>query len=94
MKAIEKGCEKVIGIDGRPMHIEQAELVFQTLEIEKKRYQFINSDIFEIDFEPLGEFDIAFVAQVQSNFVSRCWWVENGLRILGARDSFCPMKLC
>ncbi len=40
------------------MHIEQAELVFQTLEIEKKRYQFINSDIFEIDFEPLGEFDI------------------------------------
>src|SRR5262245_43303161 len=29
LQAIEAGCDHVLGIDGRPAHIEQAELVFR-----------------------------------------------------------------
>ncbi len=58
MHALEAGCDFVLGIDGRSMHIEQAELVFETLNLDRNRYRFIQSDVFDVDFQPYGPFDV------------------------------------
>lgn len=58
LQAIESGCEFVVGIDGRKMHIDQANLVFEAKNIESSRYQFIEADVFDVNYEELGEFDI------------------------------------
>jgi tRNA (mo5U34)-methyltransferase len=60
LQAIEAGCEYIFGIDGRQMHVEQANLVFETKGIENNRYDFVQGDIFEYDFAQHGEFDIVF----------------------------------
>ena len=46
----EAGCDYVLGIDGRQMHIEQANFVFEVKEVEKSRYDFVAGDIFATDF--------------------------------------------
>lgn len=56
--AIEAGCDFVMGIDAREQHIDQSNLVFEALEIEKGRYDFRCGNLFEIDFAALGMFDI------------------------------------
>lgn len=56
--AAENGCEYVLGIDGRPMHIEQANLVFEAQGIERSRYDFRCGDIFDVLQEEIGTFDI------------------------------------
>lgn len=58
LACIEAGASEVIGIDGRRMHIEQAELVFAVKGIEKSRYNFLTANLFEIDFRELGSFDL------------------------------------
>lgn len=58
LAAIESGCEFVLGIDGRKMHIDQANFVFEVKEIEKHRYEFIAGNVFEFDFQKYGNFDI------------------------------------
>ena len=60
LQAIEAGCEYVLGVDGRNMHVEQAQLVFETKAIETRRYDFVQGDIFAYDFAQHGEFDIVF----------------------------------
>ena len=60
LQAIEAGCEYVLGVDGRDMHVEQAQLVFETKGIDADRYHFVQGDIFEYDFSQHGEFDIVF----------------------------------
>jgi SAM-dependent methyltransferase len=55
--AIENGCEFVLGIDGRQMHIDQADFVFKAKEIDPHRYQFVVGDIFDLDFRDFGTFD-------------------------------------
>ena len=60
LQAIEAGCDYVLGVDGRDMHVEQAQLVFETKEIDESRYNFVQGDIFEYDFAQHGEFDIVF----------------------------------
>ena len=56
--AIEAGCDDVVGIDGRQMHVDQANFVFEVKEVEKSRYEFIASDIFALDWSGLGNFDV------------------------------------
>lgn len=56
--AIENGCEFVLGIDGRQMHVDQANFVFQVKEIDSSRYQFVVGDVFDLDFREFGAFDI------------------------------------
>lgn len=56
--AIESGCDYVLGIDGRQMHIEQAEFVFDVKGIDKDRYDFYCGNIFDLLNEELGKFDI------------------------------------
>ena len=60
LKAIENECEYVLGIDVRQMHIDQANLVFEVKGIDRKRYEFVNSDIYKFNFSEYGHFDIVF----------------------------------
>ncbi len=56
LAAIEAGADFVFGIDGRQMHIDQAELVLQAKGIDSERYSFQLGNIFEYDFP--GTFDV------------------------------------
>ena len=58
MCAVESGCDFVLGIDGRQMHIDQANFVFQMKEVEQGRYDFVTGNIFDTDFRQFGTFDI------------------------------------
>jgi SAM-dependent methyltransferase len=58
LHAIESGCDFVLGIDGREMHIDQASLVFDVKGVPKDRYRFVQANIFETDFAALGKFDV------------------------------------
>jgi len=54
--AIEAGADFVLGVDGRQMYIDQANLVFEAKGIDRTRYRFEQGNIFERD---LGEgFDV------------------------------------
>lgn len=55
--AARAGADHVLGIDGRAMHVEQAEFVFEVNGIPPDRYDFRVANIFEV--ESLGgRFDI------------------------------------
>jgi 2-polyprenyl-3-methyl-5-hydroxy-6-metoxy-1,4-benzoquinol methylase len=60
LHAIENGCDFVLGIDGRQMHIDQANFVFDVNQVDKNRYIFIKEDVFEVNFKEFGSFDIVF----------------------------------
>jgi 2-polyprenyl-3-methyl-5-hydroxy-6-metoxy-1,4-benzoquinol methylase len=57
LAAIEAGADFVLGIDGRQMHVDQANLVFDAKSVEPSRYQFERSDIFALDLHE-QRFDI------------------------------------
>jgi tRNA (mo5U34)-methyltransferase len=61
LAAIEAGAEEVIGVDGRQMHVDQAELVFQAKEIPRDRYRFVRSDVFDLQKLGLGRFDVVLL---------------------------------
>jgi SAM-dependent methyltransferase len=56
--AVEAGCDFVLGIDGRQMHIDQANFVFQTKGIEPTLYEFRLADIFSELGQDIGKFDV------------------------------------
>jgi SAM-dependent methyltransferase len=56
LKALEAGADFVLGIDGRQMHIEQADLVMKTKAIDPARYRLDQVNLF--DWEPDEQFDI------------------------------------
>lgn len=56
--AIESGCDYVLGIDGRQMHIDQAEFVFDVKGIDHNRYDFYCGNVLDLLNENLGKFDI------------------------------------
>ncbi|MGB6994679.1 MAG: class I SAM-dependent methyltransferase, partial [Thermoanaerobaculia bacterium] len=58
--ALQHGCDQLVAIDGRQMHIDQARLVFEVNEIDPGRYQLTQGNIFDIDLRQLGSFDIVF----------------------------------
>lgn len=58
--ACQAGCDFVVGIDGREMHIEQANFVFDVNGVSRSRYQFVKTNIFDVDFTQFGTFDIVF----------------------------------
>ena len=58
LAAIEQGCEFVLGVDGRQMHVDQANFVFEVKDVEKSRYRFIQADVFDLDFTRYGPFDV------------------------------------
>jgi SAM-dependent methyltransferase len=58
--AIESGCNHVLGIDARRMHIEQAKLVFEARGVGRGRYDFHCANLFDLRPEALGRFDLVF----------------------------------
>ena len=56
--SIHHGCDFVLGIDGRQMHIDQANLVFQVNEVDPARYRFTAGNVFHVDVAALGGFDV------------------------------------
>ncbi len=58
LSAIEAGAESVLGVDGRQMHIDQANLVFGVKGIDPDRYNFEVANIYDFDFARFGPFDI------------------------------------
>ncbi len=56
LQAVEAGAEFVLGVDGREMHVEQANLVFEAKGVDSSRYRFEEANIFEHDFDE--QFDI------------------------------------
>lgn len=58
LAAIEAGADYVLGIDGRQMHVDQANLVFEVKGVDRGRYDFVTGNIFDYDFATHGNFDI------------------------------------
>lgn len=58
LASVDAGCEYVLGIDGRRMHVDQATLVFEVKGVAEKRYDFVHGNLFELDWSSFGEFDI------------------------------------
>jgi tRNA (mo5U34)-methyltransferase len=56
LAAIEAGADFVFGIDGRQVHVDQANLVFEAKGVEESRYRFELGNIFSYDFT--GRFDV------------------------------------
>src|SRR5262249_29992354 len=56
--AVENGCDYVLGIDGRETYIEQARFVFEAKGVDPRRYDFRCANVFEVEPEDLGTFDI------------------------------------
>jgi tRNA (mo5U34)-methyltransferase len=48
LAAIEAGCDFVLGIEGRSMHVEQANFVFEVKDVERERYRFVEGDLFDV----------------------------------------------
>ena len=58
LAAIAAGCEFVLGIEGRRMHVDQAHFVFDVHGIDRERFHFIEGNVFEVDFRDHGTFDV------------------------------------
>jgi tRNA (mo5U34)-methyltransferase len=56
--AIEAGCDFVLGIDGRRMHIEQSEFVFEAKGVDRSRYRFVEADVFDYRYADERPFDV------------------------------------
>jgi tRNA (mo5U34)-methyltransferase len=56
--AIEAGADFVLGIDGRQMHVDQANFVFDVKGVDPKRYRFTTGNIFTTDLREHGSFEI------------------------------------
>ena len=58
--ALQHGCDYLVGMDARQMHIEQAELVLEVNGVEASRYELVHGNVFDIELSELGTFDIIF----------------------------------
>jgi SAM-dependent methyltransferase len=56
LAALEAGADFVLGIDGRQLHIDQANLVFETKKVDPARYSFELGNIFGHPYEQ--QFDV------------------------------------
>jgi tRNA (mo5U34)-methyltransferase len=56
LKAIEAGAEFVLGLEGRQMHVDQANLVFEAKGIDPDRYRFELANVLAYPLD--GDFDI------------------------------------
>ena len=58
LAAIESGCDFVIGLDTKPLNVDQAQFVFDVLEVERSRYSLLVGSAFDLASLDLGVFDI------------------------------------
>ncbi len=79
--AARAGADFVTGIDGRDMHVDQSEFVFQASGIERKRYRFLKKNIFELDMRELGSFDVVFCLGLMYHISKPVELLENISRV-------------
>ncbi|MGH2808693.1 MAG: class I SAM-dependent methyltransferase [Actinomycetota bacterium] len=58
LEALTRGADYVLGVDGRQMHVDQANFVYEVKGIDKSKYDFRLANVFELDPDDLGTFDI------------------------------------
>jgi SAM-dependent methyltransferase len=58
LRAIEAGADFVLGIDGRQMHIDQANLVFEVNAIDPQRFEFACGNILGFEYSEVAPFDL------------------------------------
>lgn len=58
LEALERGADFVLGVDGRQMHVDQANFVYEVKGIDKSKYEFRLANLFDLKVEELGTFDI------------------------------------
>jgi 2-polyprenyl-3-methyl-5-hydroxy-6-metoxy-1,4-benzoquinol methylase len=59
LNAIEAGAAHVVGIDARPVHVEQAKFVFEASGVAPTRYRFVEDNVFSGDLQRWGgPFDV------------------------------------
>jgi len=60
-RLLEWGAERVVGIDVRELNVRRAELVRDHFGISCERLAFRQADVFELDLDELGRFDVVLV---------------------------------
>jgi len=60
-RLLDWGAARVTGIDLREVNIRRAELVRDHFDIPRERLRFVQSDIFDLDLDQLGPFDVVLV---------------------------------
>ncbi|MDQ3587045.1 MAG: class I SAM-dependent methyltransferase [Actinomycetota bacterium] len=60
-RLLEWGARRVVGVDVRELNIRRAELVREHFGIDRERLSFVRADVFELDPEDLGRFDVVLV---------------------------------
>src|SRR5262249_41555555 len=64
LQALNSGAEYVLGIDARPMHIEQAELVRDALGLDPARLQYRLMSIYDLSPDIVGTFDVCLAFRI------------------------------
>lgn len=64
MEAHKSGAAYVLGVDARPVHVEQAQLVRDALGVDPERVEFRQMDIYDLAPEEIGEFDLCLVLRI------------------------------
>jgi tRNA (mo5U34)-methyltransferase len=60
-RLLDWGAERVVGVDVRDVNVRRAELIRDHLEIPAERLSFVRSDVFDLDPERLGRFDVVLM---------------------------------
>jgi tRNA (mo5U34)-methyltransferase len=64
LQAANSGAEYVLGVDARPIHIEQAELVRDALGIDPGRLAYRAMNIYDLSPETVGTFDVCLAFRI------------------------------
>jgi tRNA (mo5U34)-methyltransferase len=64
LEAYRSGAAYVLGVDPRPMHIEQAQLVRDALGISPKQVEFRQMSVDNLSREELGRYDLVLLLRV------------------------------
>ena len=85
-----------MGIDGRQMHIDQANFVFEVNEIDKNKYKFVSGNILDLNFQEFGTFDVVFCHGLFSHgskhmqILEKIAQVNSDIRLIETRVSRIP----
>ncbi len=60
-RLLDWGADRVLGVDLRKQNVRRANLVRDHLGVSAERLQFIESDVFDLDLDALGRFDVVLV---------------------------------
>jgi tRNA (mo5U34)-methyltransferase len=64
LQAYNSGAEYVLGIDARPMHIEQSQLVRDALGLDPARLQYRLMNIYDLSPDIVGTFDVCLAFRI------------------------------